>query len=52
MQLRDRALGVSRRRRKVAYISLYAGYSLLKPALVRVAAAGGTFAVIGLLSLR
>ena len=37
----DVALGVSRRRRQVAYLSIAAGVRLLRPALRRVAMAGG-----------
>jgi hypothetical protein len=40
-RLVDRALGVSRRRRRLAYVTIAGGYQLLRPAVHRVAAVAG-----------
>ena len=44
--LADRLLGVSRRRRQAAYAAFATGYSLLRPALRRLAVAGTTFVLL------
>lgn len=44
-RLVDRALGVSRRRRQVAYLAIGGGLSLLRPVLRRTAATGAVAAV-------
>lgn len=46
MPYRDRLLGVSRRRRRAAYLALAAGYALLKPAIVRTGWAVATMTLL------